>query len=117
MLLPNPDDPLHPLKLPTPQDATWTYYSREEQEYFLETQKLFDGILQHGWTFPSQLQADLGILAEEEPMPYEGPAFQITDAAPAREWFDTAVGDWPAQPWLPTDFDEWCLRSMGIDPL
>lgn len=50
-------------------------------------------------------------------MPSDPDAFCITDAAPAREWFDTAVGDWPAQPWLPTDFDCWCLRSMGIDPL
>ena len=59
------------------------------------------------------------ILGKEDTytMPSDFEPFTISDTQPAREWFDTAVGDWPAQPWLPTDFDEWCLRSMGIDPL
>lgn len=76
----------------------------------------------------SELQAEgLGVQFDGEPCILapseeivrfeEQPLFQITDTEPAREWFHTEVGDWPAQPWLPTDFDEWCLRSMGIDPL
>lgn len=50
----------------------------------------------------------------------EGGKFHIDNlCAPdvSKHWFFGDASDFDNPGWLPTEFDEFCLRSMNIDPL